>query len=186
MAKRRADTSDTGNARAGARRGRQGQKHEPDWAPAFLAAFAEFGIVTAACGEAGISRQTAYKRREDDELFARLWTDVETVTTERMEAEARRRAVEGWVEREEFETVRNKETGELERHPSVIVRKYSDTLLMFMLKARRPDTYRERVEHTGAGGGPIEHRARLDLRKLTDEQLAALEAIQPDAGADES
>jgi hypothetical protein len=184
MAKRgkSADTSDASRGRA---RGRQGQKHEPDWVPEFLEAFAEFGIVTAACGAAGVSRSTAYKRRDDDEAFALAWTGVETATTERMEAEARRRAVEGWVEREEFESVYNEETGELERHPSVIVRKYSDTLLMFMLKARKPDTYRERVEHTGVGGGPIEHRARLDLTKLTDEQLVALEAIQPDAGADE-
>src|SRR5581483_11719078 len=93
------DTSDTGNART---RGRQGQKHEPDWAPRFLEAFAEFGIVTAACGAAGVSRTTVYERRKVDELFAAAWLDVEAATTERMEAEARRRAVEGWIEREEF------------------------------------------------------------------------------------
>lgn len=34
------------------------------------------------------------------------------------------------------------------------IRKPSDTLMIFMLKARRPDTYRERAtfEHTGKGG----------------------------------
>lgn len=176
-----ADTSDTANVRT---RGRRGQKHEPDWAPAFLEAFAEFGIVTAACGVAGVSRSTAYERRKLDEAFAAAWSDVETATTERMEAEARRRAVEGWVEREELE-VAHDEDGNPYEVRTLIVRKYSDTLLMFMLKARKPDMYRERVEHTGAGGGPIQHRARLDLTKLSDEQLAALEAIQPDAGADE-
>jgi hypothetical protein len=37
------------------------------------------------------------------------------------------------------------------------VRKPSDTLLIFMLKSRRPNTYRERgsIEHTGAGGKPL-------------------------------
>jgi hypothetical protein len=34
---------------------------------------------------------------------------------------------------------------------------YSDTLLIFLLKARRPAKYRERTiaEHGGAGRGPI-------------------------------
>lgn len=40
---------------------------------------------------------------------------------------------------------------------------------------------RQALEHTGAEGGPIAHT--LDLTKLTDEQLAVLEAIQPDAGS---
>jgi len=37
------------------------------------------------------------------------------------------------------------------------VRKPSDTLMIFMLKSRRPNTYRERgsIEHTGAGGKPL-------------------------------
>jgi hypothetical protein len=29
------------------------------------------------------------------------------------------------------------------------VRKYSDTLLIFLLKGRKPERYRERVEHSG-------------------------------------
>ncbi len=37
------------------------------------------------------------------------------------------------------------------------VRKPSDTLMIFMLKSRRPNTYRERgsIEHTGPGGKPL-------------------------------
>jgi hypothetical protein len=37
------------------------------------------------------------------------------------------------------------------------IRKPSDTLMIFMLKSRRPNTYRERgsIEHTGAGGKPL-------------------------------
>ena len=51
------------------------------------------------------------------------------------------------------------------------VRKYSDTLLIFMLKARRPEKYRERanVELTGQGGGPVE----LDDRSAA-ARIAAL------------
>ena len=45
------------------------------------------------------------------------------------------------------------------------MREYSDTLLIFMLKARKPDVYRERasIEHTGANGGPLEHAIQFYL-----------------------
>jgi hypothetical protein len=33
---------------------------------------------------------------------------------------------------------------------------YSDTLLIFLLKGIRPEKYRERFEHSGPEGGPIE------------------------------
>ena len=38
-----------------------------------------------------------------------------------------------------------------------LVREYSDTLLIFLLKSHRPGVYREtlRQEHSGPGGGPI-------------------------------
>ena len=37
-----------------------------------------------------------------------------------------------------------------------VVRKYSDSLLMFLLKGARPDVYREQMrhEHAGVAGGP--------------------------------
>jgi len=37
------------------------------------------------------------------------------------------------------------------------VRRCSDMLAIFLLKARRPEKYQGRIatEHTGAGGGPI-------------------------------
>ena len=48
------------------------------------------------------------------------------------------------------------------------VRRYSDTLLIFMLKARKPDVYRKRasIEHTGANGGPLEHASSFTCRRM--------------------
>lgn len=154
---------------------------QDDWRVLFLAAFEERGTVIQACRAAGVGRSTVYEERKRNQAFADAWAEVEEDTTEIMEREGYRRAVEGWIERQKFE--RN-EAGELELVEQV--RKFSDTLLIFLLKARRPKVYRERIEHSGPGGGPLEHRVNLDLSKLTDEQLAALEAIQPDAGAVES
>lgn len=39
------------------------------------------------------------------------------------------------------------------------------------------EPYRERVEHTGAEGGPIQTATRIDTSGLTDEQLRALASI---------
>lgn len=112
----------------------------------------------------GISRNTAYEHRQQDEAFAIAWADVEEETTEAMEAEAYRRGTLG-VEKPIYQG------GALVGY----VQEFSDTLLIFMLKARRPDKYREnvKVEH----GGAITHRLPVDLRKLTDEQVEQLEAI---------
>lgn len=64
------------------------------------------------------------------------------------------------------------------------MRKYSDTLAIFLLKAHAPEKYREntRMELTGANGGPVqisdtERAARISAI------LAAAEARKP---ADES
>lgn len=151
---------------------RQGKRGVPDWAPEFLKAFGKSHLVTEAAEVAGINRSTAYDRRAKDPVFAEAWVEIEERSTELLEREAYRRAAVG-VDKPVFQG--GKQVGK--------VREYSDTLLIFLLKARRPDTYRERVEHTGRGGGPLEHRVKLDLTKLSAEQLDALEAIQPDAGS---
>lgn len=111
-----------------------------DWKPDFLAALEMDGRVLEACKIAKIGRSTAYEARQQDETFALAWADVEEATTERMEHEAIRRGVDG-VHRDVFY---KGEVCGAERH-------YSDTLLIFMLKARRPEVYREnvKVEHSG-------------------------------------
>lgn len=119
-------------------------------------------MVTAACEAAGVSRATVYEARQKDETFALAWHDVEEATTEQMEAEARRRGVQG-VERPVYQG----------KELVGYVTDYSDTLLMFMLKARRPEKYRERydVHHSGR----VEHASADELRRMTDAELADYE-----------
>lgn len=112
-------------------------KKRRDWKSAWLAAFERHGTVSAACRAADIGRSTVYEARTD-EAFAQAWDDIESETTDRMEREAYRRAVEGFEQGEET--------------------RYSDTLLIFLLKARKPGAYRDnmRVEHSGPDGRPLE------------------------------
>lgn len=135
---------------------------------AFLAAYAELGTLLHAAREVGIDRQTHYDWLRDCPDYAEMWEVAQEAYTEKLEREAGRRAVEGhevgvWYQGEQVGT---------ERKPS-------DNLLMFLLKARRPHIYRDRMELTGADGGPVQVQAvRSDaLARLDPVQLAAIRAL---------
>lgn len=113
----------------------------------FLEALAERGNVSDACAAAKLPRSSAYDWRAADAAFAAAWDLALDEAADRMEAEAHRRAMEG-VEEPVFGSLGHQMgTGEVGR-----ITKYSDTLLIFLLKAARPEKFRERVEqkHTGA------------------------------------
>lgn len=100
----------------------------------FLAALVQAGgNVSTACDEAGLNRRTAYQWRSDDKEFAAKWDDALNRGLDELESEARRRAFEG-IEEPVFYK------GEVVGH----IRRYSDSLIMFMLKAYRPQ-FRDRV-----------------------------------------
>lgn len=108
---------------------------------AFLEALARTANVTEAAALAGIGRTAAYDWRHDDPVFAAEWEAAVDEAADRMEREALRRAVEG-VEKPVFGSLgQGLGSGEVGR-----VREYSDTLLIFLLKAARPDKYRERQD----------------------------------------
>lgn len=153
-------------------RGRGGE----DWRPGFLEAL-EMGVtVIQACRRVGVGRSTVYDERERNQTFAEAWDEVIEDTTEEMEREAYRRAVEGWRERGIYNDD-GEEVGE--------VRKFSDTLMIFLLKARRPQTYRDQHyhEHAGAGGGPI--GVRLELNAKSRKALGDVLRSRPAASSDE-
>jgi hypothetical protein len=111
----------------------------------FLAALAQGHTVTAAARTAAVPRSTAYAWRESDPEFAKQWEDAYNAGTEAFEQEARRRAIEG-IERGVYYQGERVDTQ----------REYSDTLMMFMLKARAPEKYRERLDVKHDVGGIAE------------------------------
>lgn len=112
----------------------------------FLADLRVYGNVSHAAIAADIGRTTAYAWRERYVTFARAWDDALEEACDLMELEARRRAIEGTDEPVHY-------LGE----QVDTVKKYSDTLLIFLLKGHRPEKYAERRkdEITGPDGGPI-------------------------------
>lgn len=114
------------------------------WTDAFLAALSECGVLTQASELAGIDRVSVWRRRKDDPEFAAACEEAVEMAADKLEAEARRRAVEG-VEEPVYQG------GQLIGTKTV----YSDSLLALLLKGRRKKVFAERVETTGADGGPV-------------------------------
>lgn len=140
---------------------------------AFLCTLAETGNVTRSAAAIGASRSTVYEWREADAEFAKEWERAMRVATLGLEDEARRRGEEG-VEEPVF-------------HMGAVcgtVRKYSDTLLIFLLKARDPK-YREKtaMELTGANGGPVELNESQTAGRLA--AILAAASVRRDAESDE-
>ena len=105
-------------------------RKKADWKRTFLTALTEQGNVRSACLVAGVTRQAAYKQRSQNADFAKAWDDALDDACDTLEQVAWQRATET-----------------------------SDVLLMFLLKAHRPDKYREnsRVEHAGEAKLRVEY-----------------------------
>jgi hypothetical protein len=141
------------------------------WRAGFLAAFALTGNVTAAAKAAGIERSTAYRAKEADPSFAADWAEAQEVASDALEEEARRLATGHYV------SYKFDKNGNPLLHPVTgepyTERVISTPLLTLLLKAERPDKFKDRsLVETVAPAAP-----KYDLSKLTPEQLAQLEAL---------
>lgn len=131
----------------------------------FLAVIRITGNVSYACAQIKVSRKRMYELRANDEKLAHAWDDAHVAGIEALEQEARRRAFSG-VKRVDVTYDNNGKV----KHRKVVT-EYSDGLLMFLLKAHKPNKYREviRVEN-------------VDVSQLTIEQLEALASGEVPSG----
>ena len=133
------------------------------WRGVFLAALRETGNVSAAARRASTSRSVCYGRRRRDAGFAAAWEDALEEAADRLEMEAFRRAVDGVGEDRFFGG-----------HVVGEVTRYSDALLMFLLRARRPQRFGPRPE-TGSGiPGPDETENDERFLATLRRRMAAL------------
>lgn len=149
---------------------------EKAWREKFIKQLATTGNVADACRKAKVARGVAYRERDEDEQFKAAWEEALEIATENLELEARRRAEHGYLDPVYFMGAK---VGS--------VRRYSDTLLIFLLKAHKPDKYRDSVKHVhgGAVGEPIQHKVEHgidgDTATTIFDILAGAGAFQPGA-----
>ncbi len=126
------------------------------WRPRFLRELGAWANISRACKRAGVRRSTAYEARETDAAFKAAWDEALEIGCDALEEEAWRRATKGT---DEGVFYRGRKVAKLI--------KYSDVLLIFLLKAHRPEKFRETI--------------RTETWNLTDEQLREMSDAQIDA-----
>lgn len=110
------------------------------WEGDFLAAYRMTGIIRASCVEARVSSNTVARMRKQSPAFEQAMMEAKDEAIDRMEAAALNRAVVGTT-RTKGVYHQGKRVGE------ETITEYSDTLLIFLLKANRPEKYRDSVDH---------------------------------------
>ena len=108
------------------------QKMSEEKKMAFLTVLAETCNVSRAAKAIGVARITVYEWRDAFVEFAAAWDKAKQLGVDALEDEAHRRAFEG-----------NEKTVFHQGAECGTVREYSDTLAIFLLKAHKPDKYRE-------------------------------------------
>jgi len=129
---------------------------------AFLAAYATCGVIKRAAKLAGIARETHYDWMNDAE-YASAFAQARKQAADALEDEAIRRAQLGTLEPV---YANGQKIG--------TKRRYSDSLLALLLKARKPE-YKDRIaqEHSGE----VLHTHTVDLTALDESELDSLERI---------
>lgn len=152
----------------------------------FLETLRGGGSIAKAADAAHIARSTAYEWRESDEAFAKAWDDAVEIGTDTLEDEALRRGHDGvdepiFYKGEQAGYWLNKDgqrvpdtSADAFKFVPHFVRKYSDTLLIVMLNARRPEKFRrERHDNTPPASAAEAAKKIRDLLAAADAIIAA-------------
>jgi len=131
------------------------------------------GYVESAADAAGIGKTAAYELRKDDPEFAEEWEravrEGRAAMIDEMRTSALERATRGVLE----------PAGWYKGKPGGVVRRYSDNLTMFMLRAHVPDVYNiPQGDPNAGGGGTTPEKQAERIRAL----IAALDESIPKDG----
>lgn len=118
---------------------------DEDTETAFLELLRKNGNITQSARQLGLSRQKFRVHKEVNPDFSDAWDAALAEAVDLLEAEAHRRAVEGFLEPVFY---RGKECG--------AVRKYSDTMLSILLRGNNPKKFKEQKDGTMDVKGSIQ------------------------------
>jgi hypothetical protein len=152
---------------------------------AFLHGYALTGSVKFAAHAAKVKRANHYDWKANDALYAEAFKLAEAMAADALVDEAKRRAqfgVEDYILYQgEVVTIERVDADGVVTRAPLMKRKYSDSLLQFLLEGLKPDTFHERREiaHSAPDGlkVDVEVKHALDLSGLSEDELAALERI---------
>jgi hypothetical protein len=176
MAKTKAAKQVASQKRRQNRRPGRPTKNTPDWAPAFLEAVRRGMCVVHATAFAGVRAETPYERAKKNAEFSAAWDEAAEIGEKRLLQEASRRAYHG--------------TAKPVFHKGKVcgyIQEYSDTLIMFLLRALNPKKYREKhqqkhqSEHSGPDGAVVPISI-VRFRRHSDVTLAIEHAAPVSAG----
>ena len=131
----------------------------------FFTSIANTAHITRACNAARISRATVYCRKSADPEFAQLLEDAMQVGYDNLMEEAQRRAFEGY-EKPVYQ-------GGLRVG---MIREFSDSLAMFLLKGYKPKTFKDRTENVNVN---LDARQGLSEAELRQAILTKLNGSTP-------
>lgn len=118
---------------------------------AFLSHLAKHGNISAAALASGVGRRTWYTLKEENEEFSASWDEAVEIATDLLILEAKRRAYKGTLKPVFHKGVQ-----------CGAVREYSDSLMMFLIKAKRPE-YRDRTD--------VNISADISINNFSDDEL---------------
>jgi hypothetical protein len=121
----------------------------------YLEGVRQFGTLIHACQLAHVSPHTIYAWREHDETFVLRENEAQEHLTQDLEREALRRALVGY-DRPVFQ--RGIQVG--------VERVFSDSLMTTLLKARRPDKYRDNINVSGSVEQIVREVVGFDPREV--------------------
>jgi hypothetical protein len=110
----------------------------------FLDALRETCNVTKSARACGISRRCAYDHKQADPDFSREWDDAVEEAADKLEEEAWRRGVVGIDKPVTYQGV-----------ITDTYKEYSDRMLELLLKAHRPERFKDRREVSTPDGQPL-------------------------------
>ena len=130
------------------------------------------GNVTKAAQAIRISRNTAYDHKKANADFAQAWNDVIEAVADQMEQEVFRRAVKGVLEPIYYK-------GQMVAK----IRKFSDRLLEFGLKGKRPEVYRERLDLNAHHSGSLDVNIQATIDQIYNDDGNPEPHFDPDPQA---
>lgn len=139
------------------------------WCKAFIEELAESANIAHSARCAGITTRAARKWKKSHPEFQEEWDEALEQGISALEQEARRRAMTG-TERGVYHQGLRIDT----------VKEFSDTLCIFLLKAHRPEVYRERIDVNQRHSGDIELRvAGMTPQEARDAVMDRLQGLLP-------